>query len=72
MLADDDAAGWGGAAKLAAALVPHVPVRVAVPPVGEDARGWLGLGATAADVAALFAAAEPRTLAVRLVAKGVR
>ena len=75
VLADDDPHGEGraGAEALAAKLLPYVPVRVATPPAGiADARDWYRAGATAADVAARFDAAELRTIGVRSTRKGGR
>ena len=65
--------GPEGAERLAAVPLAYVAgdVRVIAPPQGiKDARAWLRAGATAADVAAAIAAAEPRRLKVTTRQKG--
>ena len=66
IVADADAAGIGGAERLAAVLVAYCPeVRVIAPPAGvKDAREWKRSGATAADVQVAIDAAPVRKLAV--------
>lgn len=64
IVADQDAPGQVGAAALARTLAAHHrDVRVITPPA-KDARAWLRLGATRADLAALIESVAPTTLAV--------
>lgn len=68
VVADADAVGRAGAADLARALTPHCPrVRLLVPPA-EDARQWLRIGATPAELLDAIGAAAP--VGIRITARG--
>jgi len=67
IVADNDAGGQTGAARLAAQLALYVPdVRVVTPPPQHnDLRAWLRAGATRADVERVTEAASPWRVGIR-------
>lgn len=66
IVADGDTPGLAGAERLAAALLPVVPVvRLAVPPEGtKDPRAWVCGGASQAMIEAAIDAAPVRSLSI--------